>query len=166
MAARATWSSLRSGRPASSDPVPALATRSFAVMPMMLPTAAGLDLPVVMSPQQPIALVAAVGNVSLDTRPPEIQAAGAPSIDPPRESRAATPQFTGTLAVDSEPSGATVFLNQSPVGATPVLLKELRAGSSVLRLELEGYQRWSSSVTVSTVRETHVTAKLQPDTPR
>jgi DNA repair exonuclease SbcCD ATPase subunit len=167
MAARATWSSIRSRRPASSAPAAVLASRAIAVMPIMLPTAIGHDIPAATErPQQPVALVAAAGNVSLDTRPPEVQAAAAPSIDQPRESRARTPQLVGTLAVDSEPPGAAVFINQRPVGVTPVVLKELRAGSSVLRLELEGYQRWSSSVTVSTVRETHVLAKLQPDSPR
>jgi chromosome segregation ATPase len=167
MTARATWSSIRTERPASSDPVAVLASRSLAVAPTMLPAAIGVDRPAVIERrQQPVALVAAVGNVSLDAKPPEIQATAAPPIDQPRDSRSETPQFVGNLAVDSEPSGATVFINQRPVGVTPVLLKELRAGSYVLRLELEGYQRWSSSVTVSTVRETPVTAKLQPDTPR
>ena len=69
MAARATWASLRSERPAGSDPVAVLASRSLAVMPMMLPTATGLDLPPVIERREPVALVAAAGNVSLDAKP-------------------------------------------------------------------------------------------------
>ena len=71
------------------------------------------------------------------------------------------PQFIGTLVIESEPAGATAFVNQQPVGVTPVLLKGLRAGSHVVRVEYEGYERWSTAVTVSTIHEARVTARLQ-----
>ena len=73
------------------------------------------------------------------------------------------PQFLGTLVIESEPAGATVFVNQQQVGVTPVLLKGLRARSYVVRVEREGYERWSTAVTVSTIHEAHVTATLQRD---
>ena len=79
---------------------------------------------------------------------------------------AKTPQFVGTLLIESDPAGAAVFVNQESVGDTPVLLKDLRAGSHVVRLEYEGYQRWSSAATVSAVRQERVKAKLERERSR
>jgi hypothetical protein len=72
-------------------------------------------------------------------------------------------QLAGTLVIESVPAGATAFVNQKPVGVTPVLLKGLRARSYVVRVEYEGYERWSTAVTVSTIHEARVTATLQRD---
>ena len=79
---------------------------------------------------------------------------------------AKTPQFVGTLLIESDPPGAAAFVNQESVGDTPVLLKDLRAGSYVVRLEYEGYQRWSSAATVSAVRQERVRAKLERERSR
>ena len=79
---------------------------------------------------------------------------------------AKTPQFVGTLLIESDPAGAAAFVNQEWVGNTPVLLKDLRAGSYVVRLEYEGYQRWSSAATVSAVRQERVKAKLERERSR
>jgi chromosome segregation ATPase len=76
------------------------------------------------------------------------------------------PQSAGTLVIESNPPGGRAFVNQQSVGDTPVSLKGLRAGSYVVRVEHEGYQRWSTAVTVSTFREAHVTATLQRDAAR
>jgi DNA repair exonuclease SbcCD ATPase subunit len=76
------------------------------------------------------------------------------------------PHFIGTLVIDSEPAGATAFLNQRTVGKTPVVLKALGVGSYAVRVEHDGYQRWSTAVSVSTIRQTHVTATLQRDISR
>src|SRR5215471_18715402 len=51
-------------------------------------------------------------------------------------------QFSGTLIIESEPVGATAFVNQQSVGKTPVALQGLRVGSYVVRVESEGYERW------------------------
>jgi hypothetical protein len=79
---------------------------------------------------------------------------------------ARTPQFVGTLLIESDPAGAAAFVNQESVGNTPVLLKDLRAGSYVVRLEYKGYQRWSSAATVSAVRQERVKAKLERERSR
>jgi len=79
---------------------------------------------------------------------------------------AKTPQFVGTLLIESDPAGAAAFVNQESVGNTPVLLKDLRAGSYVVRLEYAGYQRWSSAATVSAVRQERVKAKLERERSR
>jgi hypothetical protein len=79
---------------------------------------------------------------------------------------ATTPRFVGTLLIESVPAGAAAFLNQESVGDTPVLLKDLGAGSYVVRLEHEGYQRWSTAATVSAVRQERVKAKLERERSR
>jgi hypothetical protein len=84
----------------------------------------------------------------------------AESHDPPVRAGGARAQFVGTLIVDSDPAGARVYVNQQPVGDTPIVLTGLPIGSYVVRVEGEGYERWSTGVTVSAVREARVTARL------
>jgi len=72
------------------------------------------------------------------------------------------PRFRGSLAVRSSPRGAQVFLNGVSVGQAPLLLRDVPAGSRVLRVELEGYARWSASVRVVANQQTLATAELQP----
>jgi hypothetical protein len=86
--------------------------------------------------------------------------------DPLRDVRAAKDgaagqQFVGDLAIESQPAGATVLLNQRPVGKTPVLLTSVRTGSYVLWIEREGYNRWTAAVLVSAVNQTRINAKLE-----
>jgi hypothetical protein len=86
--------------------------------------------------------------------------------NPSRDVRAANDgvagqQFVGDLTIESQPAGATVLLNQRPVGKTPVLLTSLRTGSYVLWIEREGYNRWTAAVLVSAVNQTRINAKLE-----
>ena len=64
--------------------------------------------------------------------------------------------------VESVPSGAVVFINQKDAGRTPLQVRRLRAGSHVIRVEHEGYERWTTTALVPADRETRVSAKLQP----
>jgi PEGA domain. len=73
----------------------------------------------------------------------------------------ASPRFLGSLAVRSEPRGALVLVDGQVVGVTPILLKGVRAGSRVIRIESEGYERWSSAARVVANRETAIVATLQ-----
>ncbi|HUL71877.1 MAG TPA: PEGA domain-containing protein [Vicinamibacterales bacterium] len=74
---------------------------------------------------------------------------------------APTPQFVGTLVVESEPAGATVFINQEPVGQTPLTLPDLRAGSRAVWVESAGYQRWTAGVLVPADKLTRINVKLE-----
>jgi hypothetical protein len=74
--------------------------------------------------------------------------------------------YSGYLAVSSSPAGAQVFVNGAPVGVTPLLLSDLAAGSRVVRLELAGYERWSSAVRIIASEETKVDAQLRPSSIR
>jgi hypothetical protein len=71
------------------------------------------------------------------------------------------PDFRGSLTVRSQPPGATVFLNGRVVGRTPIVLANQPAGSSVLRVTLDGYDTWTSAVRVVANQENVVTADLR-----
>jgi hypothetical protein len=54
-----------------------------------------------------------------------------------------------------------VLVDGQVVGVTPILVKGLRAGSRVVRIESEGYERWSSAARVVANQETAIVATLQ-----
>ena len=92
-----------------------------------------------------------------------------PSIASPRNApstqRAASPKlagYRGSLAVNSAPTGARVLVNGVPVGTTPLLLQDLPVGSRVVRLELDGYERWSSAVRVVANERALTSVDLRP----
>jgi hypothetical protein len=78
-----------------------------------------------------------------------------------RESRTAQ-RFSGDLRVESLPSGAAVFIDQRPAGRTPLQIRGLHAGSHVVRIEHDGYERWTTAAVVPTDQQTRVRAKLSP----
>jgi hypothetical protein len=83
---------------------------------------------------------------------------------PPRTQATATSpaaRFVGALAVESRPAGAKVFLDGQLVGTTPMALPSVSAGSHAIRLEHDGYRRWSSSVRVVASEQNRVTASLE-----
>ena len=69
----------------------------------------------------------------------------------------------GARRVNSARAGAEVSINGVVQGRTPLMIRDLAAGSRVLRLELPGYARWSWAVTVAASKSTPVTVQLQPD---
>ena len=75
--------------------------------------------------------------------------------------RAPAGRFAGALAVDSRPAGARVFMDGKLVGTTPMALPSVPAGSHAIRLEHDGYRRWSSSVRVVASEQNRVTASLE-----
>ena len=70
-------------------------------------------------------------------------------------------EYVGTLSVDSEPAG-TVLVNRRNAGRTPLKLENLRAGSHLIWIEREGYQRWTRVVEVPANRISRVSASLEP----
>jgi hypothetical protein len=51
-------------------------------------------------------------------------------------------------------------MNGQPVGITPFELRSVRAGSHALTVDLDGYLRWSTAVTVVSGNRNRVTARL------
>jgi hypothetical protein len=72
------------------------------------------------------------------------------------------PRFRGALRVSSSPAGARVFLNGVLAGTTPLLLSDLAVGSRAMRLERDGYVRWSTTVRIVANERTSVAATLRP----
>jgi hypothetical protein len=71
------------------------------------------------------------------------------------------PRYRGSLAIDSDPQGARVSVDGQFVGSTPIVLKDLPAGSCVVRVESDGYELWSAAARVVADRQSRVSATLQ-----
>ncbi len=67
----------------------------------------------------------------------------------------------GGLIVLSRPAGARVFVNDRPVGSTPLTMSELSAGPAAVRIEMDGYQTWTTKVRVNAGGQTRVAASLE-----
>jgi hypothetical protein len=74
--------------------------------------------------------------------------------------------FVGTLVVESRPAGAKVFLDGRGVGVTPLTVSDVSVGSHVVRLDLAGHQRWSTSIRVVAGERERVAASLEEEAPR
>jgi hypothetical protein len=74
-----------------------------------------------------------------------------------------TSSMLGSLMIASAPKGAKVTIDGVPRGVSPLSVARLRAGNRIVRLELDGYQRWSWAVYVSPSRQTRVNVSLVPD---
>ena len=84
--------------------------------------------------------------------------AGAPARTAPAAAAAKT---TGALAVESRPAGAKVFVDGKLVGTTPMSMPTVAAGAHAIRLERDGYRRWSGSVSIVAGEPNRVTASLE-----
>jgi hypothetical protein len=69
-------------------------------------------------------------------------------------------QSVAAIYVASRPSGASVFLDGKLIGRSPLQVGEVAAGDHTVRLELDGYQSWSSSVHVVAGERSRVAASL------
>ncbi len=78
----------------------------------------------------------------------------------PQPARPSRSGYRGTLQVNSQPLGASVFVNNKYAGQTPLVLRSMPVGSRAVRLDLAGYQPWSRSVRVSANESTTVRAEL------
>jgi hypothetical protein len=66
----------------------------------------------------------------------------------------------GELSVTSAPEGANVFLDNAFVGITPVILKDVTAGSHIVTIKIDGYQEYTSSAQVNAGATSTVSAAL------
>jgi hypothetical protein len=69
--------------------------------------------------------------------------------------------FRGSLSVNSSPQGAQVFVNGVSVGITPLVLQDQTIGSRVVRVELAGHEKWSSSVRIVANQQATAVAQLR-----
>lgn len=66
----------------------------------------------------------------------------------------------GSIAVNSNPQEARVYLDNAYKGQTPVNLRELPVGRHTVKLLLPGYQEWSREITVSPSQTARISANL------
>jgi hypothetical protein len=90
-------------------------------------------------------------------RQASVAARGAPATTPSGRSGG----FTGALMVVSRPPGAAIFMDGKLVGATPLSLPSVPAGTHAIRIEQEGYRRWTSAVRVVASEQNRITASLE-----
>jgi len=100
------------------------------------------------------------------------RAVSAPKVSGPPESKAppASPvptdrASTGSLEVTSDVEGATVYLDDQRVGATPYQEEQLAPGRYDVRVEQEGYRPFREEVRVGAGRRARVEARLAPASP-
>jgi hypothetical protein len=67
----------------------------------------------------------------------------------------------GGLNVQSRPAGARVFVNNRLAGSTPVAIRGVPAGPATVRIEMDGYQPWTTTVRVNAGDQTRVAASLE-----
>jgi serine/threonine protein kinase len=70
-------------------------------------------------------------------------------------------RLTASLTVESRPAGASVYLDGRRMGTTPLVLDAAPTGPHALRLELDGYRRWTSSIRLAAGESNRVTASLE-----
>jgi serine/threonine protein kinase len=166
--------------PAAKTPAPA-ATASLSVKP-------GAAKPTTTTPSRPAVgrndnRAANTPSPRAQTRPPAAAAKPTPTRPgttatratpaPGRgANRAATPPAkaaaqtapkaeSGSLVVESRPSGASVFLDGRRVGTTPLVLDTVKAGQYTIGLDIDGYKRWATSVRVTSGERSRVAASLE-----
>jgi len=72
------------------------------------------------------------------------------------------PTNYGRIIATSQPQGAKVYLDNVYRGTTPLNLDRVATGQHQIKLAMEGYQDWSSFISVSPSRTTTVSADLIP----
>jgi hypothetical protein len=81
---------------------------------------------------------------------------------PARQTSSDRLPYRGTLSVQSQPLGGQVSVDGESVGVTPLVGWELPAGSHVVRIDLDGYERWSTSIQVVADKAVNVVTNLRP----
>jgi len=84
--------------------------------------------------------------------------------DPARAPTRATPAAASPaapLSIESRPPGARVYLDGKFVGSTPANLPLVTSGDHTVRIERDGYRRWTSQIHVTTGERNRVTASLE-----
>jgi PEGA domain. len=73
---------------------------------------------------------------------------------------------TGTITVNSNPSGAGVYVDNGYIGITPLTVPSVQPGSHVVMVSQTGYASWQATVQVQSGQVTPVdaTLSLQPTT--
>jgi len=110
--------------------------------------------------------VTTTASQSLPSTLPDQPSPFPPSTEPPITPLVTPTIYKGTLSVNADRPGATVFVNRENVGPAPVRIRNLRAGAHLVWIERDGYRRWTRVITVPAKRVTRVSADLEPVGPQ
>jgi hypothetical protein len=104
-------------------------------------------------------------RVSLDGRVPAATVSVQLDREAPRRAEAPPPPTpgatTGSLYIESRPTGARVSVDGRLVGTTPLLVGDLPPGGRSIRLEHPGHQPWTTTVAITAGRRQRVAASLE-----
>jgi hypothetical protein len=126
-------------------------------------TGAPVEIPPVATPLAPVTPAREkkpVAPATVKPRSPVVDAPVEPQLIASRP--VARARFYGSLAIESGPVSARVFINGEAVGVTPLVLTDVPVGSRAIRLEADDHNSWSSTVRVVANQETRVSATLNP----
>jgi serine/threonine protein kinase len=88
-------------------------------------------------------------------------APSAPATTTPAPSERIVASGVGRINVQSRPSGARVFVNDRLIGITPLAVPDMPAGPATVRIEMDGYQAWTTTVQVTAAEPARVNASLE-----
>jgi hypothetical protein len=86
-------------------------------------------------------------------------------VSPPPLTPIPLQQTTGSISVSSSPSGASIYLDSSYQGTTPMTIKSVRADSYTITLRLTGYQDWSQTIRIVAGEIAYILPTLSPKLP-
>lgn len=72
---------------------------------------------------------------------------------------------SGAVSITSDPAGATIFLDNTSIGISPVTAGNISAGSHRVTIQRQGYLDYSASILVTEGTTSSVSAALLPVTP-
>jgi hypothetical protein len=75
------------------------------------------------------------------------------------------PLAKGALSVTSDPPGAAISVDNRSIGISPLNAQDIAGGDHLIRIQMEGYQDYSTNVFVTAGKTSTVSAMLLPVTP-
>jgi sugar lactone lactonase YvrE len=73
--------------------------------------------------------------------------------------------YYGVLAINSDPAGVRVYIDDYPVGDAPLAIRE-EPGRHLVKVSLKGHHVWQNTAEVKSGRTTYLMADLAPSAPR
>ncbi len=101
-----------------------------------------------------------VGLVTSVTKQTEPETAEASKNSAPTAQPAPSDAETGTVSVNTLPTGADVYADGQFYGNAPATLK-LKAGKHAIEVKMSGYKDWSREISTDTGSEANLTANLE-----
>jgi hypothetical protein len=89
-----------------------------------------------------------------------------PSAQSPLVQAAQAAQGVGAIEIETRPTGARIRLDGAAAGVSPAVLDNVKAGSHAVRLELDGFRVWTTTVSIKPGTRTRIAASLERSSTR